>query len=747
MEQRIRLNPLQQRTLYAFSISLVRILTDLSLEEADKLFQVNSVDEIEEVIKKTLSSKKDRKLFFTDGQRFEISKIISLIRDGDETAVLSLNKISKGDSRFNAHFVDARRYFLKKIEWTVRSPEESSEWERETSNQHSVDATNYLLSAIDSTLNCINNIECKSDDNTELYYYLDGASQDEKIKKSTVSDSSTSLNVEVEIPKERRLDTPCYVYAEIEDRVIVRRTTTLAVTISGQEIHLQTDFNVSSGVTKVSTEDPLLIEIIPTSNLIIDRNTSKVEFLPPHSDQQYEFLFDVKSTDAGEGEVLVMVSQRHMPLLTLTLKTEIVDSQAGVRVSTSKKKKKKAAKNFLEASMENSVCGSFIDLPFYDESINKLHIRECINGNQITYEYFLASQELEVFEYFFSLPITGDRQTFIQRIYQNIENRWVSNSDDDDAFTAELRAYGGSLFNELFPHELRTILWEHRYKLTNILVISNEPFIPWELVHPKPPRQVGMPEETRFFGQMGLVRWVFTNFPPRKIKIRPGRAAYVIPNYPNKLYYLPQAQEESRYLEKTFNAQPVEPKSKSVRRLLQTGAFDLLHFAGHGEADQNSIGDSKLLMQGRIEKKKYIHDYLSATTVKEFSHLSSQDKNRPMVVLNACQIGRQGQLLTSTSGFAPSFLRAGAGAFIGPLWMVGDQSARVFVEAIYKELLSGKTLSEATVEAREKSREESRGTSDVTWLAYAVYGHPKMTIDVSREKSTSNKPASSDICG
>ena len=126
-----------------------------------------------------------------------------------------------------------------------------------------------------------------------------------------------------------------------------------------------------------------------------------------------------------------------------------------------------------------------------------------------------------------------------------------------------------------------------------------------------------------------------------------------------------------------------------------------------------------------------------------FSRLSAQDKNRPMVVLNACQVSREGQLLSSTSGFAPSFLLAGAGAFIGPLWMIGDKPARVFIETLYQELLNGEMLADATAKARERVKEEYKGTSDLTWLAYTVYGHPQMTINVLKDEQSEHTSSSS----
>ena len=61
----------------------------------------------------------------------------------------------------------------------------------------------------------------------------------------------------------------------------------------------------------------------------------------------------------------------------------------------------------------------------------------------------------------------------------------MSSAGDLWAFNEDLRAYGAQLFEELFPETLQQILWTNRLNLDSIMVISTEPFIPWEIVHLK----------------------------------------------------------------------------------------------------------------------------------------------------------------------------------------------------------------------------------------------------------------------
>ena len=174
-------------------------------------------------------------------------------------------------------------------------------------------------------------------------------------------------------------------------------------------------------------------------------------------------------------------------------------------------------------------------------------------------------------------------------------------------------------------------------------------------------------------------------------------------------------------LEQRFNATAVAAQPTPVRALLQTGDFDLLHFAGHGLAEQGNIANAKLLLEGQVNMPASF----SATTVEQYCHCTERERNeRPMVVLNACQIGREGYGLTGISGFAQAFLRGGVGVFVGTLWSVGDRPARLFTETLYTHLLDGMTLAQATVAARHAAQQ----AGDATWLAYVVYGHPHLRL-------------------
>ena len=233
---------------------------------------------------------------------------------------------------------------------------------------------------------------------------------------------------------------------------------------------------------------------------------------------------------------------------------------------------------------------------------------------------------------------------------------------------------------------------------------------------------------------MGAVRWLYNvGWHTEQLKIRKGRARYVIPQYPVAEWRLPEAELEAEFLQRKFGATAVEPQPDPVRDLISVpGSFDLLHFASHGLARDNSVSNALLLLEGRLETviengkptKKYIEATLNTTTAKHYGNLRVKGENSSFIVLNACQSGRGAYTLTGLGGFAEAFLTAGAAAFVGTLWNVYDRPARQFTQALYASLLEGASLAEAVV----KAREEARVANDATWLAYVVYGNPHLTI-------------------
>lgn len=509
-------------------------------------------------------------------------------------------------------------------------------------------------------------------------------------------------------------------YVEIEQEVTADEKTTLTVVVSRKAVGEVAGRVTATVSADVEARREITLDIRPRRNFeVVGELRAEVD--PPEPDAPVERFFDVRPTHAGEGEVWVIARQGLVPIATLRLKVRIAG--AGERTERRRRTKGSARREPEAAAMPNPI-----------EPLCQLRIFERRRGDEFSHEYELEipSKILERYE---SLPFRTSREDYVHGLYRQIEERWLSCEGDEEMFTEELRAMGGSLFEQLFPEPLQRTLWEHRDEINNLQVISTEPFIPWELVHLKEPGGT-LPFETRFLAQMGLVRWLHGSWFPERLRVRAGRARYVVPDYPEAQYKLPEAQQEIAFLEQRFGAEAVEPTPQAVRQLLRgPAAFDLLHFTCHAASESEEAAHVALMLEDRKENGHTVHTSLSVTTVGEHSRLVGEDGSRPMVVLNACQVGRPGFQVTKVGGFATAFLGGGAGAFVGSHWPVTDYAARIFTETLYEALLEGRTLGEAAVAAREAAREDGGGS----WLAYGVYGHPHARLELESPSDTFNR--------
>lgn len=497
----------------------------------------------------------------------------------------------------------------------------------------------------------------------------------------------------------------CHLRASMPQQVQVKTDATVDVVLSREIIAVAAGRATADGKAKVPKGCKLVVDLVPKRNFVA-KGESRFEVAAPEAGAPVERYFDVTATDVGPGEIWVVIRQGMQPLDTLKLLPEVVATAPAVR-----------ARQSADAPVDESP-------PTAASAPNMLVIHERQNGDERRFTFELFSQQLDSTSQFESKPIKGDRAAYVKDMYKTIEDTYAESKAKKEDFDEALRAYGATLWDELVPDKLQALLWTHRKTLTSILAFSEEPFIPWEIVHLKEPgKRLG--GEVRFLGQMGLVRWLHgCGYPPSTLRLRKGRVRYVIPKYPDKDYVLPEAEKERAFIEQTFGARPIEPQEGPVREALSHGEnLDLVHFAGHGMADGGDIAHAQFMLEGSMASGRFVPNYIGATVVEQFANLASPT-NRAMVVMNACQTGRVGFQLTSIGGFAPAFLGGGAGLFVSPLWSVGDRPASTFVLTLYKKLKAKKKLGVAVALAREAAR----NSGDATWLAYSVYGNPELKL-------------------
>lgn len=505
----------------------------------------------------------------------------------------------------------------------------------------------------------------------------------------------------------------CYFTANMPNQVAVGSDVNVLVTISREMIEQMADAVSQGGSGTVDNSRTLVVVVCPKTNLQVV-GPDHFELPPPAPRNPIRLAFVVRATnDQGGGEVWITIQQGTTILANLTLRPSIVP------VGPAPATHSITAESYSAEASPNS------------ELLPLLQILEGQDGANVYYTYVLDVRCLggaNGIQTYRSPNLPTDRNTFIEAIYQAIETRYLANQRDLDAFALELQAYGISLFNELLPENLRRELWQRRGILRAIQVVSQEPFIPWELVHLCDPDQPpSVTPVLLFLGQFGLVRWLHgVPWPPEKIRVRSGRSRYLVPTYSSPLQPLPETQVEAEYLAREFGSQAIPADRKSVYDAVRgANSPDLFHFAGHGMADQQRILGARMILGVAGQPPNY--DGIDPPSVKGIFQMKTGDGNRALVVLNACQVGRLGGQLSSLGGFADAFLSAQAGAFVGALWSVGDKPASVFTTTLYDLLKRGMKL----IDAARAARDEARRLGDSTWLAYVVYGHPNMTLSLS----------------
>jgi hypothetical protein len=507
----------------------------------------------------------------------------------------------------------------------------------------------------------------------------------------------------------------CEFHARMPDVVPAGREADVVVKVSREAIREAIGRAAAAGTSPVDPSRSIELFLIPRLNFeTVGETRALID--PPDPDEPASVTFRVRATrpagDGNEGEVMVLAFQAQTRLVSLFLRPTIVGAGGGRKAIA-------AAAKVAEAPRATK--------PHHTLIINLVQ-----NGHEEYYNYCLTCSDPVLYRKSRSSPLEKGRKAFVSARFQEIEDAWEDSFSDGSVFTERLRAFGGDLWDRLFDEPFRTAIWEHRDEIRSVLVFSDEPFIPWELVHMKQP-DGSLPDEAMFLGQKGLVRWDWTaKGPPLTLEIRKGRARYVAPDYQADELKLPMLAREAGYLKKAFGATPIEAMAGPVLAQLRSrGAFDLLHFVCHGEADVDRISNPRLILRERSVGGQMVNDSLDETLVGQFGKLQAEDGTQAIVVVNACQSGRPGRAISGIGGFAQAFLKAGAGAFVGALWAIGDDAGFTFIRAFYEALRRGKSLSEATVDGREAARKDDCST----WMAFVVYGHPHARL------AGANRPA------
>ena len=286
---------------------------------------------------------------------------------------------------------------------------------------------------------------------------------------------------------------------------------------------------------------------------------------------------------------------------------------------------------------------------------------------------------------------------------------------DDERRIAERRlaAKGSLLFTSLFPTDLQVLLWSLRPQIKYVQVQSSEPWIPWELCKLEGKENNETVPGPFLCEAFAMTRWI----PGIGIKpnLKLSKIGLVVPDDSGLSY----AKAEREFMQSLATDQrkveAVPAKYLPLTDAFATGEYDGWHFSGHGKFEASDPNSSGIQLE---EGQALRPDDLSDTTIKRLG------RAKPLIFLNACQLGQSALSLTNVGGWAPQVLRAQAAAFVGAYWSVYDDTAFKFAREFYNRLFGGMTIGQAAQEARLAIREGG----DPTWLAYTVYAHPLAAV-------------------
>jgi hypothetical protein len=296
-------------------------------------------------------------------------------------------------------------------------------------------------------------------------------------------------------------------------------------------------------------------------------------------------------------------------------------------------------------------------------------------------------------------------------------------ADETESIKRELVALGNDLFDKLFSKELKeeygkTIRTKFAGK--SLLITSDEPWIPWEVVRPFAVDRDGnlLYDDPPLCEMFRLSRWLAGPGAPDQLEVK--RGAWVAPAGD-----APEADAENRYFQelhrRLWQVSLEGPLTRvaDVQARLQARDTQILHFACHGNFDATNPDSSKV---------KLADGYFSPAQL-DARMRAGLTAARPLVFLNACHSGEVGFGLTGLGGWAATLIGWGASAFIGSLWEINGKLAAQFAREFYDRLwginaFEGRPqpLGQAFYEARLAIK--AADEANPTWLAYVLYGDP-----------------------
>jgi hypothetical protein len=307
-------------------------------------------------------------------------------------------------------------------------------------------------------------------------------------------------------------------------------------------------------------------------------------------------------------------------------------------------------------------------------------------------------------------------QSVTQQMVTGFMDRFTAAGTPREQLISELKGVGVILF-EAAPENFRQVFWElidQKKPLETIAIVSAEPFVPWELMVPcrsSPAYERRLPLGVEF----SIGRWTDekTVAPSRTLNI--VDSSVIAPAYSGSMI-LRNSLPEAQMVVAQYPGEIIRPAPfASVGKELGTVSRSLIHFVCHGK---DSPGGIQCIRLDDGEE-------LSSANVLGIDGIGELfAKKRPVVFLNACEVGRTTPSLVGLGGFVASFIKLGATAVIAPLWSVEDAIAHEIAVEFYREIKSDPTRPVSQIFKKIRTRGYDPSSGKDTYVAYCFYGDP-----------------------
>ena len=183
-----------------------------------------------------------------------------------------------------------------------------------------------------------------------------------------------------------------------------------------------------------------------------------------------------------------------------------------------------------------------------------------------------------------------------------------------------------------------------------------------------------------------------------------------------KLKQLKWAEKEVQMIGEILQTSPLVGKHATKDEVLRRiSSVALVHIAAHGKLETGEIALAPNTTRSSPIPVK--EDYL--LTMKDV--LKAQIRAR-LVVLSCCHSARGEVKSEGVVGIARAFMGAGARSVLVSLWAIDDEATMEFMEFFYRQLVNGRSASEALNEAMKSMRESDRFSAVKYWAPFVLIG-------------------------